>query len=201
MDIVNSRQLTSQDGFLQLFSHAGEYRYTLTVTPEGIRTAHESEFHLTVKSGKTKQGGGTQHDVKVHWDGKCYVPTPGRLEISVNDYVIWHCERMAGSPPFAVRGQGEGGSFSSSSMSATCAYTHYFLTPGDVKYQVSGKGSYTIRVADHRKVKDYAKRAADAPVVIVRGSEASPRDLDIVAGQTVIWAVEEGSGISIASVG
>ena len=200
MDIVNSRLLTSQDGYLQLFPNAGEFLYYLTLTPEGIKTAHESAFHLTVKPGKAKQGAGAQHDVKVHWDGKCYVPTPERLEIAVNDYVIWHCERMAGSPPFAVRGQGEGGAFSSSSMSATSAYTHFFLTAGDVKYQVSGKGSYTVRVADHRKVKDYEKRAADAPVVTIRRGEASPRELDIVAGQTVIWAVEEGSGVTIASV-
>ncbi|MFO1108498.1 MAG: hypothetical protein U1E61_04890 [Bradyrhizobium sp.] len=200
MDILNSRHLTSQDSYLQLFSSAGEYLYYLTATPEGIKSAHESAFHLTVKPGKTKQGSGTQHDVKVNWDGNCYVPKPDRLEISVNDYVVWHCERMAGSPPFAVRGQSEGDSFSSSSMSATSAYTHFFLTPGEVKYQVSGKGSYLVRVADHRKVKDYERRAADAPVVTIRRGEASPRELDIVAGQTVIWAVEEGSEVSIASV-
>ena len=200
MDIVNSRLLTSQDGFLQLFSVAGEYLYNLTLTPEGIRTAHDKAFYLTVKPGKAKQGSGVQHDVKVHWDGTCYVPTPDRLEIAVNDYVIWHCERMVGSPPFAVRGQGQGVSFSSSALRSSSAYTHFFLTPGDVKYQVSGKGSYLVRVADHRKVPDLAKRAADAPVVTIRKGEASPRELDIVAGQTVIWAVEEGSGITIASL-
>ncbi len=67
-----------------------------------------SAFYLTVKPGKAKQGSGVQHDVKVHWDGTCYVPTPDRLEIAVNDYVIWHCERMVGSPPIRRARTGAG---------------------------------------------------------------------------------------------
>jgi plastocyanin len=204
MDNVNSRKLTSQDGFLQLFASADEFTYHLTSAPEDIRTSHESSFHLTVKPGTKKRGAGTQFDVKVHWDvdGRRYVPTPDNLAISVNDYVLWHCERMEGSPPFAVRGQGRSGSFSSSSLGSNAAFTHFFLTPGEVKYQVSGKGTYLIQVTDHRKVEkpEYAKRTADAPVVTIRRGAVTPTKLDIVAGQTVIWVVEEGADVSITSV-
>jgi plastocyanin len=155
-----------------------------------------------VKASKTKQGGGSQHDVKVNWDGRCYVPTPAELEIAANDYVVWHCERMVGSPPFSVRGKGKKSSFSSSALGPNAAFTHFFLTAGDVIYQVNGKGSYIISVADHRKVEkaEYDRRAADAPVVQIRNGKPTPTKLDIVAGQTVIWTVEDEEGVTIASV-
>jgi hypothetical protein len=204
MDIFNSRLLTSQDGFLQLFAEPDEYLYYLTLTPEGITSTHESPFRLVVKPGERKRGSGVQHDVKVHWDetDRRYVPKPEVLEISVFDYVVWHCERMVGSPPFAVRGKGKTGSFSSSALGPDAAYTHFFLTAGDVKYQVSGQGSYHINVADHRKVEkaEYARRSGEAPIVQIRGGKAVPEQLQIVAGQTVIWTVEEDSGVTITSV-
>jgi hypothetical protein len=201
MDIVNSRLLTSQDGFLQLFAEVDEYFYYLTLTPEGIATAHESPFRLTVKPGKGKRGSGVQHEVKVHWDeaGRCYVPRPEALEISAYDYVVWHCERMVGSPPFAVRGKGRTGSFSSSALGPDAAYTHFFLSAGDVKYQVNGHGNYHVNVADHRKIEkaEYARRSNEAPIIHIRKGIAVPEHLQIVAGQTVIWTVEEDSGVTI----
>lgn len=202
MDIVNSRHLTSQDGFLQLFPNADEFAYCLTTTPEGITTSHESTFRLIVKASKTKRGSGSQHDVKVNWNGQCYVPTPAELKIDANDYVMWHCERMVGSPPFAVRGEGKKGSFSSSTLGPNAAFSHFFLTPGDVNYQVNGKGNYVISVIDHRKVEkgEYTKRAGQLPVVQIRSGKPTPAKLEIVAGQSVIWTVEEDEGVKIASV-
>ena len=204
MDVVNSRLLTSQDGFLQLFANEDEYLYFLTLTPEGITSAHESPFRLVVKPGKGKRGSGVQHDVKVYWDeaGRRYVPKPETLEISAYDYVVWHCERMTGSPPFAVRGKGRKGSFSSSALGPDAAYTHFFLSAGDVNYQVSGQGSYRVKVTDHRKVEkaEYATRSGEAPVINIRKGKAVPEQLQVIAGQTVIWTVEEDSGVTITSV-
>jgi hypothetical protein len=203
MDIVNSRLLTSQDGFLQLFAEPDEYLYYLTLTPEGITSAHESSFRLIVKPGKGKRRSGIQHDVKVYWDvaGRRYVPKPESLELSTYDYVIWHCEQMVGSPPFAVRGKGGKGSFSSSALGPDAAYTHFFLSAGDVKYQVNGQGNYQISVIDHRKVEkaEYTKRSGEAPIIHIRKGKAAPELLQIVAGQTVIWTVEEDSGVTIMS--
>jgi plastocyanin len=204
MDTVNSRLLTSQDGFLQVFAEPGEYLYNLTLTPEGIASSHDRAYRLVVKPGKAKRGSGKQHDVKVYWDeaARCYVPKPEALEISTHDHVLWHCERMVGSPPFAVRGRAGKASFSSSALGPDAVYTHFFLTPGEVKYQVNGQGNYRIDVADHRTVEktEYAKRAAEAPIVQIRKGKAVPDKLQVVAGQTVIWTVEEDSGISITSV-
>jgi plastocyanin len=202
MDVVNSRLLNSQDGFLQLFAEADHFQYYLTLTPEGIASSHESPFQLVVTPGGGKRGSGKQHDVKVHWDGRYYVPTPRTLEISTFDYVIWHCERMDGSPPFAVRGKGQTGSFSSSALGPNAAYTHFFLSAGEVNYQVSGHGNYRITVTDHRRVEpaEYARRASELPVVHIRRGKPEPEHLQIVAGQTVIWTVEEDTGITIASV-
>ncbi len=205
MDTVNSRLLTSQDGFLQVFAEPGEYLYKLTLMPEGTASAHERSYRLIVKPGKGKRGSGRQHDVKVYWDEdtRCYVPKPESLEISTFDHVVWHCERMVGTPPFAVRGNAGKASFSSSALGPDAVYTHFFLSAGDVKYQVNGQGNYHVQVADHRKVgkAEYAKRAAEAPIVQIRKGKAVPDKLQIIAGQTVIWTVEEDSGIAIASAG
>jgi|SRR3954452_17696045 plastocyanin len=201
MDTVNSRYLTSQNGFLQLFPSPDEFAYYLTTTPEGITTSHESAFRLTVKAGKARKGNGSQHDVKVNWDGRCYVPTPAELKIEANDYVMWHCEQMAGSPPFAVRGQGKKSSFSSSALGPNAAFTHFFLTPGEVKYQVNGKGNYTIHVTDHRQVEksEYDRRTAQLPIIQIQDGKATPAKLDVVAGQSVIWTVENDEGVTIVS--
>lgn len=203
MDTVNSRLLTSQDGFLQLFSEADEYQYYLSLAPDGMELSHENPFRLIVKPGKAKRGSGTQHDLRVHWDeaNRRYVPHSEALEISAHDFVLWHCEHIVGWPPFAVRGKGRKGAFSSSALGPDAAFSHFFLTAGDVRYQVNGRGNYRIQVADHRKVEkdEYTRRAAEAPIINIRKGTPVPEHLQIVAGQTVIWIVEEESGVTITS--
>jgi hypothetical protein len=69
-------------------------------------------------------------------------------------------------------------------------------------YQVNGTGTFTIDVLDHRKLDpaDYTKRAADAPLLQIKKGAPSSRKIEIVAGQSVVWLVDEESDVTIASI-
>jgi hypothetical protein len=204
MDILDSRQLTNHDGFVQLFAQDDVYEYHVTSMPRGVAPQHEPAFELEVKTGGKQKGSGAQHQVMVSWDqrGSHYVAKPARLEISQNDFVIWHCERMVGSPPFRVVGKGRKGSFDSASLGPNAVFTHVFLEAGLYTYQVNGVGAFEIDVTDHRKVaRDvYLKQAATAPVVLIKGGKPDQDRLEIVAGQTVVWAVENDAGVVIKAL-
>ena len=203
MDLLDSRRLTSQDAFVKVFGDADVYRYHVTAAPRGITSQHEPVFELSVRAGPGKRGSGTQHRVKVVWDDCAhhYVADPARLEIAQNDFVLWHCEQMAGSPPYAVRGQGKAGDFDSASLGPHAVFTHFFLQPGSYAYQVGGKGDFRVEVADHRKLdhEAYAARAKTAPVVTIRKGKPDPARVEVVAGQTVVWAVEDDVGVVISA--
>ena len=203
MDFLDSRHLTNHDGFVQLFPAADVFEYFVTSVPAGMTPQHEPKFHLEVKAGGAKKGEGKQHGVKVVWDAAAmhYVAHPSRLEIAQNDYVAWHCERMVGSPPYSVRGRGQHGSFSSASLGPHAAFIHFFLQAGRYTYQVNGAGAFVVEVLDHRKMDPevHAKRAAGAPLVkIVRG-RPDQSEVEIVAGQNVVWLIDEEQHVTIAA--
>ena len=203
MDFLDSRHLTNHDGFVQLFSEDDVYEYYVTAVPRGIIPQHEPAFYLEVKPGGAKKGGGQQHRVKVAWNpaARRYEADPARLEIAQNDYVTWHCERMAGSPPYAVRGKGRKGSFDSAALGPNAVFSHFFLRPGSYVYQVNGAGKFTVEVRDHRDLAAdaYAKRASKAPVVQIRKGRPDHDKLDVVAGQTVVWVVEDETDVVIST--
>jgi len=45
---------------------------------------------------------------------------------------------------------------------------------------------------------DYMKRVSQAPpLVVLTSTSVNPTSVEIAAGQTIVWAVEEGSGLSL----
>jgi hypothetical protein len=204
MDRINSRHLTNHDGFLQLFTAPDLYKYYVTAAPRGVTPAHEPVFELEVRPGGAERGRGTQYRVKVVWDARThhYRADPPRLAIEQNDFVLWHCEEMVGSPPFGVRGQGRDGAFDSGSLGPHAVFTHFFLRPGCYAYQVNGEGEFQIDVVDHRELapEHYRERVKAAPVVNIRGGRPDRERIEIAAGQTVVWTVEHDEGVVIAAV-
>jgi plastocyanin len=201
MDFLNSRHLTDKDGFAQLFTVADEYIYHLTTAPQGVKSLGEPDFTIIVLAAVTPRGAGKQHDVAVAWDAgrRGYDANPAKLEISQNDFVLWHCDRSSGLPPFAVRGEGSHGSFASDAMGPTAGFTHVFISPGNYSYTIQGKGSHSVAVSDHRRVTQEVRQEQwrKVPEVIIRGGEATPARVEIISGQTVLWSVESDHGITI----
>jgi plastocyanin len=203
MDSIDSRHLTNHDGFLQLFTEDDVFQYHVTAAPRGLTPQHEPAFELEVKPGGSKKGAGTQHRVAVAWDpvNGHYVADPPRLEIAQNDFVMWHCDRMVGTPPYRVSGKGRKGDFDSTALGPNAVFTHFFLQPGSYDYQVNGRGAFGVEVLDHRALpsNDYLKRAAVAPVVQIKKGKPDPARIEVVAGQTVVWAVENERDVVIAA--
>jgi plastocyanin len=204
MDVFDSRRLTNQDSFGQLFPQPGTYEYFVTAAPGTMRPSHERGFRLSVQGAGVRKGEGSQHLVLVYWDEQArqYTVDQPELEITPNDHVTWHCERMTGSPPFAVRGEGDKSSFNSASLGPHAAFMHFFLTAGTYAYAVNGSGEYFVEVIDHRKLDGevYSKRAADAPLVMISQGRPDKAHIEIVTGQTVIWMVEEERDVFISSL-
>src|SRR5262249_55026178 len=92
-----------------------------------------------------------------------------------------------------VRGKGKTGGFDSAELGPHAVFTHFFLQPGTYAYQINGKGDFRVDVVDHRKMDHatHAKRASSAPVVTIRKGKPDVARLEVVAGQTVVWAVED----------
>ena len=201
MDFLDSRHLTTHDGYIHPFRDAGTFNYSaliseLSETPEaGL---------IVVEAGGGSEGEGQQHDIVLHWDAAAgrFLPRDEdrRKTIKQNDFVVFQFDAaVPGQPPCFVLIQHELRTVGDSrKLQKHDAYTHFFLQAGDYAYSV-GRASYRLSVTDHRKfsAEEQTKRAQEPLVVMVNGSDLSVKHAKIVAGQTVIWAVESGSDVSI----
>jgi len=187
----------------------------------------EETFTIEVKDGPRLQAGergeSRQHQVSVRQEEpelvqeagapapgrqrrrrrKRLVADPPRLEIAVGDVVLWNSPEP--SPPgFAVRGEGENHTFDSSSLVSECVYTHAFGTPDDYEWVDAngGRVSGVVRVRsldvnNKAERKRWLEAMKDGALVVIRDDQAEPDQIDIVAGQTVFWAIQYAPGITI----
>jgi hypothetical protein len=203
MDFLNSRHLTAQDGFLHPFREPGTFTYA----------AQRSEVDqmaevgtIVVSAGGGRIGAGTQHDVVFSWDAhsRRFVARKEDLKLAINqhDFVVFHFDlAIPGQPPcFISIRQGERIEADSRRLKTHEAFTHFFLKAGDYAYRV-GESTCHLAVADHRKLSrdEHRERAGQPLIILLKGGDPSASKAHVVAGQTVIWAVESGEGLSIES--
>jgi len=207
MDFLNSQHLTAQDGYLHVFRQPGVYRYGIgRIDTEFDATGGEADFVIEVTEGASQPGDGVQYEVVVRWDAatRQLIPEPARLSLATNDFVLWRVEGATpGFPPYRVRGLGpDQRAFDSRSLGQHDVFTHLFMTPGEYRYSVLGKGQGSVSVRDHRQVPpEVAERlAAEAPLVSITGLQPDPPRVEIITGQTVIWLVVQGDQATIASL-
>ena len=204
MDFLNSQHLTPQDGYAHPFAQVGEFTYAALVSD-----LHETTGPgIVIVSGEAvPEGKGKQYDVVFHWDGpsRRFVARESdrRLAIRPNDFVVFQFDTaVLGQPPCFILLRGkefvEG---DSRQLKTHDAFTHFFLQPGEYSYRLAG-AAYRISVADHRSVSDQEHlRQTERPLVIMvnRRGVSVPHGR-IVAGQSTIWAIEQGENIQIESI-
>ncbi len=201
MDFLNSRHLTSHNGYVHPFREAGTFQYAALVSEHGERAVHGE---IVVETGSTAVGEGEQHDVMLHWDAarRGFVPAEADRckTIRQNDFVVFQFDAAVfGQPPCFIRVQQDGRTVGDSrTLRQHDAFTHFFLEPGDYAYSL-GRANYRLSVADHRDfpAEEQHKRAEQPLVIMVNGNETRTAHAKIVAGQTVIWAVESGEYVAI----
>lgn len=200
MDFLDSRFLTAQDGFVHAFRQPGEYAYVAA----GSEQHAEAAGVIVVEKGDTAPGEGMQHDVVFRWDACAhrFVVEQGeaRCVIRQNDFVVFQFDQpVTGQPPCFVRGlNGRDIAFDSRHLRTHEAYSHFFLAPGEYSYRI-GRERCTVTVADHRNFPggEHEERAREPLLIFVKGAEVSVRNARVVAGQTVVWAIESGEDVAI----
>ena len=206
MDSLNSQRLTYLDGYLHAFRESGAYEYRVLYLQRGYEASEPSKaFTIEVRQDGSKMGGGKQYDVTLNWDvsSRAYLPDPARIELGINDYVIWHvATSTAAIPPYSIRGDSAGKPvFDSRALGQHDVFTHFFMTPGKYTYRISGQATGSISVLDHQQMErtDYQKRTTQAPVIHIVQGKPQPDQLEIVTGQTVVWFVEQGGEVTIVA--
>jgi plastocyanin len=199
LDSLDSRALRLNNCYGQRFMREGRYVWNALPAGGGAMNG-ERPFTIEVKPRKS-EGKMTQHDVAVRWHGKGFDTQQAALVIEVGDLVLWHCAdadapgyEIAGDQPF----------FGSAALANECGFTHAFGLPGRydwVDAHGSGiSGSVQVSAADCKTREDLArwqKLAAEPTLVMIQGGKAEPRDVKIMVGQTVYFAIVTGPGITV----
>ncbi len=204
MDFLNSQQLTYQDGYLHVFREPGDYEYRILFLPPGFEGSEtERRYVIQVRDNGSSAGKGKQQDVVLRWDANLhsYQPDPERVTISRHDFVLWRVETSTPTaPPYSIRGESSSGvEFDSRALRKHDVFTHMFMLPGEYRYLVNGRAEGVVTVRDHRSLssESYMEQASKAPLVHIADGRPNPHSLEIVAGQTVLWFLEEGERVTI----
>lgn len=204
MDTLDSRSLHYIDCFFQKFSKPGKAYYRLTTIADiCFPDEMEDAYRIDIKK---RQGGdqeSQQHHVLVRREGAQFMAEPQTLEIKPGDVVVWTTTDPKGFG-FAIQGEGPDGKFDSTAITHNAVYTHAFGTPGDYEWmdanggRVSGKVYVrSLDVNDVEQCKKWTAALSDGTVIVIRDDSADPAEVEILAGQTVFWAIERAAGISI----
>jgi hypothetical protein len=198
IDILDSRALGRTDCYGQRFMKAGTFRYN--VLPVGGQSVTD-ERPFAVEVREAGKGEMKQHNVAVRFEGGRFRAAQDEVVIDAGDVVLWNCPDNA-SVPYVIAGDKE--FFASDRMVNECGYSHAFGFPGEYRWVDAhgGRAAGIVRVKDPA-CKDAAdfqrwrKQLAKGNVVMIQGGRAAPREVEILTGQTVFFAVVKGSGMSI----
>lgn len=205
MDFLNSRYLTPQDGYAHPFRQPGEFAYSALLSDP--KEATESGI-IIVSGDGVPEGQGTQYDIVFQWDtaARRFIPreTDKKLTIRPNDFIMFQFDAaVPGQPPCFILVQGkEAVEGDSRRLKTHDLFTHFFLSPGEYAYRL-GDANYRISVANHRSMleQEHQRQTEQPLVVMVNGNDVSVPHGRIVAGQSVIWAVERGEDVHIENEG
>jgi plastocyanin len=203
MHTLDSRVLRYVDCFAQRFATPGEVAYRITTTA-GARVALDAApFTIRVKKAPPERREGEQYVVTVKRDGLRFAAEPPELEITAGDTVLWHAPDPK-TPGYVVCGKGAGGEFDSTALATETVYTHAFGMPGEYKWtDANGSGiAGLVRVRqvdsrEQRQMTAWAEQVKEGALVVISGRSVEPKEVDILVGQTVFFAVEKAPGITI----
>jgi plastocyanin len=203
MNTLDSRFCRDGDTFAQKFSQAGQYVYDFNLPGLNRLSKEDGRFRIEVSRGDGSKKEGRQHFVTVKQRDKMLLADPAKLQIEAGDVVLWSTSdpNTAG---FSISGHSEKDSFSSAALTREALYTHAFGTPGEIEWgdakQRRTYGKITGRMPQTNTEKDrdaFREVLKSGTLITIRDDKAEPSQVEISVGQTVFFAVEKASGISI----
>jgi hypothetical protein len=143
----------------------------------------------------------TQHTVAVRYAEGRFRPEQADVVIAEGDLVLWNCPDRA-LVPYVVAGDKE--FFASDRLVNECGYSHAFGSAGEYRwadaYGSELGGVVRVRdpgVQDDAGFRRWRESLKTGTVVMVAEGRAEPREVEVVTGQTVFFAVTKTPGISI----
>lgn len=207
MDTLDSRAIGFVDCFAHRFRGQGKVQYrlrsaSLACDPNG----EDDSFVIEIKSEKDKQREGEevpQHDVTVKMRDGHLVADPGELAITEGAIVLWHAADSS-VPGFVVQGESEKLRFNSASLTSDSLYTHAFGVAGTYEWRDTNRSKLGGRVVvrdpkpeSPEDCEEWMRALSDGALTTIEGDRAEPSEVQIVAGQTVFFAVVDAAGITI----
>lgn len=203
MNTLDSRFLRLGNCFAHRFGTPGTFGYALSPLPSSL-AAHHGELPaqaVIVAEPDDYSAGQRQHHVKVSVTGGELHARPAQLRVAAGDLVVWSGDRSV-TFGFRVRGRIGDEVIDSASLRTESVFTHAFGLPGTYEWaDANGSGLRgQVRVATPDTVtghEEWLSRLEQGTLIHVRGERAEPEFVNIVVGQTVVWAVEDAPGVSI----
>jgi plastocyanin len=201
MNTLDSRFLKVGDCYAHRFSTQGTFRYQLSPLALPLSTRHENDDVnlVTVGVANDKQ---QQHNVSVTQVGGNLAADPAQLEVGAGDLVVWAADKSV-KLGFRVQGQLEDEVIDSAALTDESIFTHAFGLPGTYSWVdangsgVRGEIEVAMPDAAGSDPKAWLATLEQGEMVHVQGEQASPEQVQIVVGQTVVWAIEKAPGITI----
>lgn len=195
MSTLDSRALTYLDCFGRQFAEPGRVRYGVG-GPVAAFLKQRQDLPFSIRVATADQGADpTQHDVAVDFVDGRFTVEPDDLRITAGDVVLWHTSSPT-APPYGVWGEGDGGRFSSGELRAGSFYSHAFVEPGDASWADarSRRSLGVVHVKDVDRddpglAEEWTRSLEQGTVVVIDGDRVEPAELEILAGQTVFFAV------------
>jgi len=199
IDTFDSRALRRTDCYGQRFMRAGSYHYNV-LAPLGHCMTEERPFVVNVKR-RSKKDSMVQHTIAVTFEAGRFGVDCKELAIETGDLVLWNCQSSK-AIPFTVAGDKD--FFASDRMINECGYSHAFASAGNFRW-VDAYGSSLDGIVhvkdpgckDKASFQRWQQLLAKGTVVMIDNNRAQPREVEIVTGQTVFFAIAEAPGISI----
>jgi plastocyanin len=200
MNTLDSRFIRLGDCFAHRFSAPGTFPYALAPIPSSL-AAHHGDVPaqaVTVAAGSREQ---RRHAVTVSVTDGTLTASPAHLDIAAGDLVVWSADKSV-TFGFRVRGKTGDELVDSASLRTESIFTHAFGRPGT--YEWADAHGSALRGQVHVAAPDPADghevwldRLAEGTLIHVRGERAEPAKVEILVGQTVVWAIEGSPGVSI----
>ena len=204
MSDLDSRALRQTNCFGQRFTTLGIAKYQINslgrawTLPTG-----QSELSIEVLAVQSTDMTG-QHHVMVSFSGGQFTADPADVRVGVGSMVTWAAANPS-VPPFTVTGAGPGGRFGSAQLSDQSIFTHAFAAAGEFEWVDSGGsglgGQISVKPVDAStsdKYDAWMKLLKQPTLVHIKdGQILTNRQVSVVVGQTVCWAIEGPQQISI----
>lgn len=203
MNTLDSRFIRLGNCFAHRFSAPGMFAYALSPLPSSLATRHGEPAAQAVIVTARDDDTATQrqHNIKVTMTSAGLRARPAELGVTAGDLVVWSGDASV-TYGFRVRGRIEDEMIDSASLRTESIFTHAFGLPGTYEWaDANGSGLHgQIHVAMPDAAaghEEWLSRLEQGTLVHVRGAQAEPESIDILVGQTVVWAVEDAPGVSI----